>query len=277
MIVFFRNKVFFSFFVILFFVVTSSYVFAQRVVSLLPSYTEIIFELGAGDKLVGVTNFCKIPDGFNIQRVGDYLNPNIELIYKIRPDIIFVGEWKNNLVERFAKKKSIKVVIIPSEKDINDIYKTINIIAKHLNKEVEAKNIIKRMRKEIERYSTMKSYKKVYIEIDRDMWTCGKDSFISDVISKAGGINIFNDVDKSYFKTSWEEVIKRNPDVIIILSGEKKEDFITRNMIEKIAAYKNSMIYELSQEERDLMVRPTPSVVNMITKLNKYLSNEDKN
>lgn len=266
------NKVFLILFLFLLFF--QSDLFSQRVISLLPSYTEIIFELGSQDKLVGVTNFCKIPDNYRIERVGDYINPDIELIYKLKPEIIFIGEWKNNLVERFAKNRSVKVVVIPSEKSIDDIYKTINIIAKHLTKESKAKEIVNNMKKEINNYSLKKSYKKVYVEIDRDMWTCGSQSYISDVISKAGGINIFNDVNKSYFKTNWEEIINRNPDVVIILSGEKKENFINRKMIEKITAFRNSKIYEFSQQDRDLIVRPTPSVVFIIKKLNEYFSDE---
>lgn len=264
-----------SFFLLLLFFI--SHLNSQRVISLLPSYTEIIFDLGGGDNLVGVTNFCNKPErAKDIAKVGDYLNPDIEAIYRLKPDIIFIGEWKNDIIKRFAKKKNIKIVYIPQEKTVEDIYRTINIIAKHLNKEKEAKRIIERMRTDIKKAVKSRSFKKVYVEIDRNLWTCGKDSFISDIIAKSGGINIFNDVAKSYFQASWEEVIKRDPDVVLLMSGEPVEFFIKRQMADKISAVKNSKVFLLSENERDLLSRPTPSIVSVIEKLAWYLSDEKR-
>lgn len=255
--------------------ISFSNLFAQRVVSVLPSYTEIIFELGAGDNLVGVTNFCNKPkEAEKISKVGDYLNPDIEAIYRLRPDIIFIGEWKNNIIEKFSKNKRVRIVVIPQEKSVEDIYTTIKIIAKYLGKEKKASEIIKKMKDEISKAVKVKKFKKVYVEVDRDMWTCGSSSFISDIISKAGGVNIFNDINKSYFKTSWEEVIKRNPDVIILMSGDSKEDFLKRQMSDRISAVKSSKVFVLSKEDRDIISRPTPSIVSIIKRLSNYISDE---
>ncbi len=246
----------------------NSFLYSQRVVSLLPSYTEIIFELGEGNKLVGITNFCNYPEKTKeIEKVGDYLNPNIEKIYKLKPDIVFMGEWRNDFIKKLNLKKT-KVVIIKEEKTIDDIYKTIKTISKYLNKEKEASQIISKMKNKIKEFS--KTYKKVYIEIDKGGWSIGKDSFISDVISKAGGINIFNDIKKSYFQSNWEEVVKRNPDVVILM-GSDYEEFIKKPMIEKIGAFKEKKILKLNDEEKDILSRPSPRVVTIIKRLNEIM------
>lgn len=255
--------------ILLFFIFLSNDLCSQKIISLMPSYTEILFALKADDKLVGVTNFCNYPEeAKKKEKVGDYLNPDIEKIYKLKPDIIFSGKWNNKIIDKF-KNKNIKIILIENEKTIDDIYKTIKIIGKYTNKEEESIDLISSMNKKIKKIK--KSYKKIYIEIDNDNWTCGSESFISDVISKAGGINIFNDIKKDYFKTDWEEIVKRNPEVIILINN-KKENIISQNLSSKIDAVKNQKIYELDEIKRDIISRPSPRIVDIIEYLNRLFN-----
>lgn len=251
-------------FILLIFCINS---YSQRVISLLPSYTEIIYDIGAEKNLVGVTNFCSFPpDVEKKEKVGDYLNPNIEKIYILKPDIIFAGEWKNDFIKKI-KNLNAKIIIIKQEESIDDIYRTVRTISKYLNKEKEGEKIISDMKTKISSFKN-KSYVKVYAEIDKDGWTVGKDSFISDVISKSGGINIFNDIKTPYFKSHWEDVIKRNPD-IIILFNTSYEEFKKRPLLDKITAFKNNKIYILSSEEKDILSRPSPRIVSAIEKFSE--------
>ena len=67
---------------------------ARRVVSLMPSYTEIVFALGAGGELAGVSNFCDWPpEAAKIEKTGDYLRPNVEKVYSLKPDVVLAGPW----------------------------------------------------------------------------------------------------------------------------------------------------------------------------------------
>ncbi|MBP7795445.1 MAG: ABC transporter substrate-binding protein [Elusimicrobiales bacterium] len=250
----------------MFFVFFTPLLYCARIISLLPSYTEIIFSLGSGGELVGVTNYCNYPDeAKKIERVGDYLAPNVEKIYLLKPDIIFIGGWKNSFIKDINKLHT-NTVVIPDETSIDDIYRSIRVIGKYLGKENEANELIGKMKKELAEIKE-KSYKKVYVEVDDGGWTSGENSFISDVISKAGGINVFNDIKTSYFKADWEEVIKRNPDVVILLNTSKKS-FLKRPMAYKISAVKNKSVYMLKSEERDMLSRPSPRIVGLIKKLN---------
>lgn len=256
----------------LFFILSTSSLYCERIISLLPSYTEIIFRLGSGGELVGVTNYCNYPEeARKIEKVGDYFAPNVEKIYSLKPDIIFIGGWKNSFIKDI-NKLHVNTVVIPDETSVDDIYRSIRLIGKYLGKENEANELVGEMKKELASIKK-KSYKKVYIEVDDGGWTSGENSFISDVISKAGGINIFNDIKTSYFKADWEEVIKRNPDVVILLNTSKK-GFLKRPMAYSISAVKNKKVYLLKSEERDILSRPGPRIVGVIKKLNDILNKE---
>ncbi|MEK7722064.1 MAG: helical backbone metal receptor, partial [Elusimicrobiota bacterium] len=103
---------------------------AKRIVSLMPSYTEIIFELGAGKDLVGVSNFCNWPaESVTIEKTGDYLRPNIEKIYSLKPDTVFAGAWADASSSKQLSSMGIKVVSLSEEKSIADIFATMRLIA----------------------------------------------------------------------------------------------------------------------------------------------------
>lgn len=253
---------------LIFLMFLSDLLFSQKIVSLLPSYTEIIYSLGAGENLIGVTNFCNYPDDAQKKtKVGDYLNPNIEIIYSLKPDIIFMQESKSESLKKIMGLKT-RVVVLKPERNIEDIYKTIKIIGEYLKKEKEAEGIISRMRKELKVIKHKKKALKVYLELDKDGWSIGPDSFLSDVISIAGGENVFNDVKAGYFKAQWEEVVKRDPEFIILLNTEYNE-FIKRPMADNIKAVKNKKILSLNHQDRDILARPSPRIVSIIKKLSE--------
>lgn len=277
----------FLFFMIILFCLTSGY--SHRIISMRPSYTEIIFKLKMGDKLVGVTNYCNWPpEAKKITRIGDYLNPDIEKIYELKPTIIFSGRGLSKKLTYDFKGK-VKIVEISDEKKVSDIYTTLKIIGKMIGREKLAHKIIDKMRKKIRKIE-MKNYSikkttstlsitptdvnaekiKVYVELDKDNWTFGKDSFLNDVLDISGGKNIFSDVMSSYFRANWEEIVKKNPDVVLLFNTTEKE-FLSRPLVDKINAVKNGRVYVISGELRDKIMRPSPRIVEGIEFLYKLL------
>ncbi|MGC8867352.1 MAG: ABC transporter substrate-binding protein, partial [Elusimicrobiales bacterium] len=170
---------------------------------------------------------------------------------------------------KLALKRNIKIVVIPQEKKLEDIYITIETIARYINKNDRALEIINTMKKKLKDGLKPKSFKKVYVDLDYDFWTCGSESFISDVILKAGGVNIFNDVKLGYFKTNWEEIVRRNPDVILIVSSRNPDEFKSLISWQKVSAIKNSKVYKFSEYEREIISRPTPRIVGIVQNLRK--------
>ncbi len=241
---------------------------AKRVVSLMPSYTEIIYELGAGGGLVGDTNFCNWPPAaLKVEKTGDYLRPNVEKIYSLKPDVVFAGAWAAENSSKQLAGMGIKVVQLPEERKISDIFTTVRLIAAELGRKAEGEKLIKKLSATIQA-EPPSVFKKVYIEADSGGWTSGGESFLSDAVTLAGGANIFGKEKKGYFQASWEEVLLLDPEAVILLSGTK-EEFLARPMARDIAAVKNGLI--ITTLNRDAFVRPGPRIFGEIKKLRGLL------
>jgi len=242
---------------------------AKRIVSLMPSYTEIIFELGAGPELAGVSTFCDWPPGAReIVKVGDYLRPNLEKIYSLKPDIVFAGVWKGSPVAQDLRNAGIKVAELPEERRVEDIYRTIDLIAAELGRKKNAATLIKKMKADLKSGPAGQGRPLVYLEVDEGGWTAGKRSFLSDAIEKAGGRNIFAGEDQAYFQASWEAVVKKDPDAVILLSGSAA-DFGGRPLASGLRAVKGGRVF--TGLDRDAFSRPGPRLAAEIRRLKDWL------
>jgi cobalamin transport system substrate-binding protein len=248
---------------------------AKKYVSLMPSYSEILFALSA-EEIVGVSDFCDFPSKTEkIAKVGDYLNPNIELIYSLKPDVVFTGKWKNNKTAKRLRRLGIKVVEILPAQSIDDIYRDIKIIGSYTDLNERADVLIKKMKGQISALEKKKSERKdkpkVFIYLDSGNWTAGGDSFLSEVVEKSGGVNVFGDLKKEYMQVSWESISDRNPDVIIVLSAVAP-DFSKIVGSQNVNAVKNKRIFVL---DRNVLSRPSPGIVEGIQTL-IGIFNDDK-
>ena len=241
---------------------------ARRLVSLMPAYTEIIFELGAGGELVGVTNFCSWPSSAAaIEKAGDYLRPNVEKVYALKPDLVFAGAWAAASSSRQLAALGIKVAALPEEKSVGDIFATIRRIAGELGLRPRAEQLTRSLRALLPPATAQKPLK-VYIEADTGGWTAGGKSFLSDAIRLAGGENIFSREKRAYFQASWEEVLLLDPAAVILLSGTK-EEFLARPMAATLAAARTGLI--ITTLDRDAFSRPGPRIFGEIARLNGLL------
>jgi len=242
---------------------------AKKLVSLMPSYTEIIFELGAGSELVGVSTFCDWPAGTRaIEKIGDYLRPNLEKIYSLKPDVVFAGTWQGSPVAQELRNAGIKVIELPEERAVKDIYRTATLIAAELGRKREAAALIKKIKSGLESGSGGKPGPSVYLEVDEGGWTVGNTSFLSDAVEKAGGKNIFSGEDKNYFQASWETVVKKDPGAVILLSGSVS-DFVRRPLAPGLKAVKDGKVF--TGLDRNAFSRPGPRLVGEIRKLRTWL------
>ncbi|HNW44507.1 MAG TPA: helical backbone metal receptor [Elusimicrobiales bacterium] len=241
---------------------------ARRVVSLMPSYTEIIFELGAGGELVGVTNFCNWPSSAAaVERTGDYLRPNVEKIYSLKPDLVFAGAWAAASSVKQLSALKIKVAALPEEKNVGDIYATIRRIGAELDRGPQAEALEHKLKALLPSAPPQKPLK-VYLEADTGGWTAGGKSFLSDAIRLAGGANIFGNEKRGYFQASWEEVLLLDPAAVILLSGTK-EEFLARPMAATLTAVKEGRI--ITSLDRDAFSRPGPRLFTEIMRLKTFL------
>lgn len=241
---------------------------SKRVVSLMPSYTEIIFELGAGKDLVGVSNFCNWPPAAGkIEKTGDYLRPNMEKIYSLKPDTVFAGTWADASTSKQLSTMGVKVVSISEEKSAADILGTVRLIAAELGLRREGEKLVKKLSARMPAGLPEKPLK-VYLEADAGGWTAGGQSFLSDAVRLAGGRNIFGGEKRGYFQASWEEVLLQDPEAVILLSGTA-EEFLARPMAKGLAAARTGRI--ITGLDRDAFSRPGPRLFGEIKKLRAYL------
>lgn len=245
---------------------------AKRVVSLMPSYTEIIFELGAGRDLVGVSNFCNWPpEAAGIEKTGDYLRPNIEKVYSLKPDLVFTGDWAGPSTVKQLSSLGVKVVSLPEERSAADILNTVRLIADQLGLKREGGKLAKKLSALMPARPKGKPLK-VYIEADSGGWTSGGQSFLSDAVGLAGGANIFGKEKRGYFQASWEEVLLLDPEAVVLLSGNEQE-FLARPMAGGISAVKAGRV--ITSLDRDAFSRPGPRLFGEIARLKKLLHGED--
>lgn len=240
-----------------------------RVVSLAPSHTELLCELGVEEQVVGVTTFCNYPEGIlRKEKVGDYLTPNIEKIVSLKPDFIF-ALTDNVYIEKLRKLKYN--VILENPQSIDELKKTILRLGKVTKTDKKAKLLINEIDTITKRMyaDRIKSNKTIYIEVFYPPpWSCSKKSFIGEIIDLLGLKNIFAEVKGDYFQVSDEQIIARNPDIFLILSGEK--NIAKRKGFSGIAAVKkNKIIY---WEDRDLLIRPTMRMIRSISLLKERIA-----
>ena len=191
-----------------------------RLISLSPALTEILFELGSGDRLVGVTTYCVYPpEAQKKEKIGDFVNPNFEKILGLKPDLVFAERWSSSKIVSRLREAHLQVLEINSPRSLADIYQSILETGKAIQKETAARQIVTNMQERVEviksKAAQMKWHPDIYIEIDPPSWTVGRASYTSEAVELCGGRNIFNDVDRPSLQVSRETIIERNPDVIL--------------------------------------------------------------
>lgn len=237
-----------------------------RAVSLAPNLTEIIFAVGAGDKLVGVTSFCNYPqEAKKIQKVGDTLKPNIENIIALKPNIVFVSTASQ--LESFTEtleKQDIKV-FITNPSSLEDIYASIKRVGEIFGNGKKAETVIEGLKKrvmEVEAKTKNVDKVKTFVQIDKSLYTIGKESFLTDLIEKAGGISVTQNVETVYPKISKEKALALNPDVIIL--SDSPDNNKPNEVFKNSNAVRNGKVLKINA---DILSRPAPRIVDALEQI----------
>jgi len=264
------------------FLVTHAYCDNQRFISLSPAATEILFSLGLDKQIIGDTTYCNYPEAAKkVEKVGTFSEPNIEKIVSLNPDIIFTtGLEQAPAVERL-KSLGLKVVV-SDPKNLNELFDSIREIGQATGKTGAADSLIEQIRKDIEsvklKVAKIPQEKRpdVFLEVWYDpIMTAGHGSIVDEILTLAGGKNIAYDTPRAYSRFSAETIIKRNPDVIILayMSKEDVKNLVAKRMgWQDIKAVKNERI--ISDINPDILLRPSPRIVNGLKEIYKHLYNE---
>ncbi|MEE8348507.1 MAG: cobalamin-binding protein [Acidobacteriota bacterium] len=191
-----------------------------RIISLAPNLTEILFELGLGDQIVGVTNYCTYPpEALEKEKVGGFINPNLEKILRLQPDLVISEQWPSSSTVPRLRELGLEVVEVISPRSFEEIYQIIRGVGTAVQRSQAAENLIRKMEDRLETIQTraarLDHSPSVYVEIDLPSWTIGKQSFITEALLLCGARNLFEDVDRRSFQASKEMIVARNPDFIL--------------------------------------------------------------
>lgn len=250
-----------------------------RYISLAPSTTEILFALGLDDEIVGVTLYCNYPPKAQTKElVGNFSRPNIEKIIYLKPDYIFCTGTEQAPVVTELKQLKLNFYV-SNPLNFKELFNSIRDIAKVTHKDNQAEVLIKSIQDEIEEVTRLvklipeKNRPKVFIEIwGNPLTTAGKGSFLDELITLAGGINIAYDTKKAHSIFSAEEVIRRNPDCIILTYMDKEKP---RKLMEKrlgwnnISALKNNRVY--SDIDHNVLLRAGPRTAEALKEIYRRL------
>jgi iron complex transport system substrate-binding protein len=257
----------------------------QRIISLSPNITEILFALGLGHKVVGVTRFCNYPpEAKDRIKVGGYLDPNYEAILSLKPDVVVVltefESIKNSLSELGIKYLEVSNTIV------SEILASIDYLGKQFGVDRQAEIMLSGMRSKINRIKQKTNHStrpKVLIVVERSLGTgaienvylAGKNTFYDELINMAGGINAFEDEKIAYPIVSAEGIIHLNPEFIIDLIPQLEQTGLSVATLEndwtslnQISAVKNHHVHILSQ---DYAVIPGPRFILFLEDLARMI------
>jgi len=255
----------------------------QRIVSMAPNVTELLFAMGIGDRVVGVTDFCNHPpEARTKRRIGGVLNPNLEAILALEPDLVIniPGQASQQIMNRL---RDLGTHTLTTRTDtIEEIFAAIEEIGQATGATNGAETLARKMRAGLQETSDRvkgRPRAKVLFAIGHDpLYLAGSGTFIDGLIEMAGGTNIASGAVGMYPRFNMEEVIKRAPDVIIDASmgsafspedREKRRDWWLR--WDSIPAVKNDRIYGLDTDE---LIRPGPRIVDALREVARVIHPE---
>ncbi|MFC4425127.1 ABC transporter substrate-binding protein [Deinococcus navajonensis] len=244
----------------------------RRIVAMLPSHTETLVAIGAGDKLVAVDRFSNYPKPVvdRLPKVGSGFSPNIEAIVALKPDLVLANESTDSrLTEKLAAAGL--TVYGGTAQTYNEVFEKINVLGKLTNREAGATRLITSMRADLN--TLQRSVLKLpqvstYYEVDPSPYSVGPASFIGVLLQKAGGQTIVPARLGDFPKIDPELIVKADPQTMV---GLTLEDARKRPGWAGLQAVKSGQVYKPTDEERDALSRPGPRLAVALRALIRML------
>ena len=251
----------------------------QRLISLAPSVTEIVYALGCGDRLVGDTEYCDYPpEAKRKPHVGAVLNPSLEQIVALKPDLVLgIAEANRRETAEQLDRLGIPLYGLTAH-TMDDMLRSVHDLGGLLGREAEARALIERLQARTqavaERVKSRPRPKVLFVVWYQPLVTAGPHTFISDVIRRAGGQSVTDDVREEWPRLSLEEALHRDPDIILFPRSESfapsLEEFPKLPGWRDFRAVKNNRLYFIP----DTIVRPCPRLVDALEEVARVLHPE---
>jgi iron complex transport system substrate-binding protein len=250
----------------------------KRLVVLTPSLVEIAFSLGLGPRIVGVTKFATFPpETANIQKVGDFLQPNVELVATLRPDLVLLDAVQVN-AQASLKGVGISTLAVAVE-SVEDVRAAVQTVGAATGRQAAAAQLIDQIDADLKAASRRhagKARPRVLFAVDREVGSlrnlvcAGPGTYIDDLIRRAGGDNVLADGRLRFFRVAPEEIVARKPTVILDAmhtsnASRAREDWFA---LGTVPAVQTGRVYVLDDPA---FVTPGPRLGQMLRKLSELL------
>lgn len=256
----------------------------ERIVSLSPNLTHIIYALGELDRVVGVTIYSDFPpEADKLPKVGGWVNPNFEAIVALKPDLVVLMRDQDTIFGEKIRELGLKTLVTDSNDSVDDILSTITNLGDVLDKEEKAEGVaseIKARLNEIGKSTRGLPRKSVLLVVGRnpgtleDIYVIGRNNYINELIELAGGENVVENTRLS-IKITKEAMLTFDPDVIIEINHEQldreKEILQTWSELRQSRAVQNNEVYILPST---VVLHPSQTIVEGAQVLTRILHPE---
>ena len=247
---------------------------SPKIVSVSPSVTELIYAFGKEDQLVGRSDYCDYPaETEDIPSVGSLLDPNVEMIIELEPDILFISAHFKDEIAKTLEDAGIESTVILNAEDFEGSFDVINEVGEMLDAKSEAEELVTKLKGEIEEIQEKTSGQEqptVYYVVgfgQNGDYTATGDTYIAEILKVAGGMNIAQDA--SGWAYSIENIIEEDPEYILISENYgMKDEFVETEGYKELSAVKNNKVIEVDD---DLLNRQGPRLAQGVKSIAKIL------
>lgn len=247
----------------------------DRVISLAPNLTEIVFAVGGGDRLVGRTTYCDFPaEAKSVAEVGDTLQPNLERIISLKPQVVLISTASQLEIFTQQLQNQNIAVFVTDPHDLDGVFRSIEQVGEILGQREQARLLVQKLRERaqaVEGKVKQKPPVRVFYQVSAEpLYTAGHDAFVTDLMRRAGAISVTSDVPGAWPKYSSESALAARPDAIILPTGGSMgtgNSTVTEALRQSPAAVQGR-VYKIND---DHLARPGPRAIEGLEEMARAL------
>jgi iron complex transport system substrate-binding protein len=247
----------------------------DRVISLAPNLTEIVFAVGGGAQLVGRTSYCDFPaEAKSVAEVGDTLHPSLERIIALKPQVVLISTASQLEVFTQQLQNQNIAVFVTDPHDLDGVFRSIEQVGEILGKKEQASALVRTLRKRtnaVEQAVKQRKPVRVFYQLSAEpLYTAGHDSFVTDLMRRAGAISVTADLPGAWPKYSSESALAARPDAIILPTGGSmgSGNSTVTDALRRSPAVLQGRVYKIND---DHLVRPGPRAIDGLEEMARAL------
>jgi len=246
-----------------------------RVISLAPNLTEIVFAVGAGDRLVGRTSYCDYPpEAKAVAEIGDTLHPSLERIISLKPQVVLIST--SSQLEVFTQQLQSQniAVFVTDPRDLEGVFRSIEQVGEMLGQKEQATRLVQQLRDRanaVEQSLKGRTPVRVFYQVSAEpLYTAGHDAFVTDLLRRAGAASVTADVPGAWPKYSNESALAAKPEAIILPTGGSMGtgNSTVTEALKQSPAVLAGRVYKIND---DHLARPGPRAIEGLEEMAKAL------